>query len=94
MHLPQGPKGPPLAPMGGPATGGQDHLTRKIGEVCKNLPGVLPMQCYSLANNAAAQVAQRITIRPFRGYSEPQQISYINDLWNAIATSHAFDFAT
>lgn len=42
-------------------------------------------------NQAARAVTDSITIRAFRNLGPGQQLAFINRLWNAICTAHAFD---
>jgi len=42
-------------------------------------------------NTAARAVTNRLTIRQFRSLSEGEQTDFINEIWGAVATAHAFN---
>ncbi len=42
-------------------------------------------------NKAVRAITNRMSIRAFRALTENQQLDFINQIWNATCTSHAFD---
>lgn len=58
-------------------------------ETCDQLLSALAS--INLASDAALRKARSITIGDFRDYTEQQQLNFINELWDLIATPYYFD---